>query len=208
MAPIFPLPLQVQLCDSIGSMKRRPSYAASLASALHTDAGDRGWCAFFPIYIICSVAIGCIASFYMPDTFWSDEQWAVSVTVYGGLLAFNGLLLALGWYAFSKIYEILSDAKIGQVLYKNDLLSDHLAFIDGNHVVLILATIASGVGLLTILMPLKLGVDRIIFVAVISTTLYALYRALSSTKMMSELVWEHAHIVDIDGLNGRHDNAA
>lgn len=178
----------------MAEMKSRPSFAQSFASALAEDAKDRGWRAFVPIYILGSVAIGAFAAWRMPAAFWDDTQWGVSATAFGGILAFNGLLLALGWSSFSKIYEIILAEPIGPILRKHGLLDGHLAFIDANHFVLVVAALFSGAAMVTTLALLPVAADRVMFGLAVAGTLYSLVRALASIKMMNELIWERAHI--------------
>lgn len=175
-------------------MKKRPSFAVSLASALRADAEERGWRAFFPTFGILSAVVGGIAAFFTPLEFWADAKWDISTAVYAGLLAFNGLLLALGWSAFSRIYEIIAGGPVGEVLRKHDLLAEHLAFVDGNHATLIASASFSMVGLVSVLMNLPIAADHAILALSVGTTAYALIRAMASTKMMSDLVWEQAHL--------------
>lgn len=177
-------------------MKKRPSFAVSLASALRADAADRGWRAFFPTFGILSGVIGVGAAYFTPIAFWTTAQWDISTAVYGGLLAFNGLLLALGWSAFSRIYEIIANGKVGEVLRKHDLLSEHLAFVDANHATLVASASFSLVGLISVLMTLPLIADQAILGLSVGTIVYALIRAMASTKMMSDLVWEQAHLAE------------
>lgn len=174
-------------------MRSRPSFAQSFATAFAEDAKDRGWRAYVPIYIGGSAAAGSIAAFGVPATFWYDTNWGVSAAVFGGILAFNGLLLALGWSAFSKIYEVMLTEPIGPILRRHNLLDVHLAFIDANHFVLVVAALASGTAMLVTLAVVPLFVDRMLFGLSVAMTMYSIVRALASIRMMNDLIWERAH---------------
>lgn len=175
-------------------MKPRPSLSVSFAAALQADAEHRGFLAYVPYLLAASVVAGSSLAYYTPADFWATDHWDVSTAVYAGLLAFNGLLMALGWFAFSKIYEILVGDRLGAMLTKHDLLGVHLAFIELSHIVLVVASLSTAVGLISVLLPLPILADRILFGATITSTIYALVRAVSSVNVVNQLVWEQANL--------------
>lgn len=175
-------------------MKKRPSLAVSIAASLQSGAEARGMRAYFPTWILLSAALGGTLATSLPSEFWSQENWDISTAVLAGLLAFNGLLLALGWFAFAKIYETLTGTKLGSMLTRHGLLGVHLAFIDVSHFVLVFSSIASVACLVTVLLPLPIWADRTMLGISIALTAYGLFRAISATQMMNDLVWEQAHL--------------
>lgn len=175
-------------------MTPRPTLAVALATSLRAGAEHRGLWAYVPVVFIACLIAGFAAVQFVPVVFWDDRNWGVSTAVFAGLLAFNGLLMSLGWFAFSKIYEILANDRLGQMLTKNQLLGVHLAFIDVSHIVLIIASVLSGVGLVAVLADLPVWVDTTILGACIGFTLYGMARAFSATRMVNDLVWEQAHL--------------
>ena len=181
-------------------MNSRPKLSVSLAKSLKAGAESRGFLAYFPFVFATCLTLGFVAAEYVPISFWADGSWDVSTAVFGGMLAFNGLLMSLGWFAFSKIYEILANERLGKMLTENKLLDVHLAFIDVSHIVLIAASCLSVVGLVVILAGMPLWMDEFLFGACLGLTLYGLARAFSATKMMNDLVWEQAHL-DRSGPN-------
>lgn len=175
-------------------MKHRPSLAVSLATSLKSGAESRGFLAYVPFVFGMCLVVGFVSAEFIPGEFWSDARWDVSTAVFAGLLAFNGLLMSLGWFAFSKIYEILANDRLGQMLTRNGLLDVHLAFIDISHAVLICASALSVAGLVSVLVGAPVPVDRILLGSCLGFTLYGLARAFSATKMMNDLIWEQAHL--------------
>lgn len=157
------------------------------------SADHRGWLAFIPYVFLSCALLGVVAGWSVPKSFWTDDNQDVSTTVFGGILAFNGLLLAVGATAFGKIYEIISGAVIGPTLKKHGLIDEHLAYVDLNQIVLVLAAISSLSGLVTVLLPAQLWLDRAIFSGAICFSAYALIGTLSATRMMHELIWEQTH---------------
>jgi hypothetical protein len=165
--------LRMHLCDSMRVSKPRPTLSVSLAMSLKASAESRGFLAYIPfIFGFCLVA-GFVSAEFIPTEFWSLERWDVSTAVYAGLLAFNGLLMSLGWFAFSKIYEILASDRLGKMLTKHGLLGVHLAFIDVSHIVLISASALSGMGLVAVLVEAPLWVDKLALGSALGFTLYS-----------------------------------
>lgn len=175
-------------------MEPRPSLAESIAVSLKPRAKRVGLLAYIPYIFIGCVAAGAAAGWFLPDDFWKDDKWDVSTAVYGGLLAFNGLMLALGWFAFAKMYEIISTGPMADALRRHGLLGVHLSFIDLSHFFLIFSACASGFGLVTVLIGLPVWADRIVFALAIAGTTYSLVKAVDATRTVSALVWEQAHM--------------
>jgi hypothetical protein len=133
----------------------------------------------------------------MPDSpttgFWADEKWEVSAAVMGGMLAFNGILLAVGWGAFSKIHDIISEPEFSAFLKRHDILDIHMMFVDGTHFALAASALASFAALIGVLLPLPLLADKALFAISISASLNAVMEAFRATEMMNDLIWDKAH---------------
>lgn len=177
-------------------MDKRPTLAESIAASVQAEAEDKGFWAFVPYHLIACIAVGAVIGWLMPAEFWSDAKWDVSTAVFGGLLAFNGILLALGWFAFSKIYEIISNNSLGKRLTQHGLLGVHLSFIDYNHIVFVTSALLTGCCLFFVLLEVPIWADRIALGGALSLTMYSLVKAISATSTMNELVWEQAHMAD------------
>lgn len=188
---------------------RRPSFLSSYLRFASEVIEDKPW-RLFPLWLVIGAGCGFASARFMPTAFWGDDNWEVSVAVYSGFLAFNGLLLALGWSAFSKIYEIATAGDFAEFLKRNDLLRPHLFFIDHVHLTLVLAALISGTGVVTTLVSLGLVYDQVILGATIAVSINALAKAMSAIRVMNDLVWERAHYQEqerpqlrsIDGSKG------
>jgi len=174
-------------------MEARPKFFTTFCQSVGDAYERKGVRAIIPWWLLVGFAVGGAVAWYMPAVYWSDGNWDVVTTVFTGFLAFDGLLLALGWGAFSKIYEILSTGSFAAFLRRNGLLSEHLFFVDAVHGALVLSAVSSGVALVTVLLPLPLLADRIIMASVVGLSLWSLAKALSAMRMMNDLVWEVAH---------------
>jgi hypothetical protein len=175
-------------------MKPRPPLSKSLAAAIHYRVEKRGWPGFLPYVLAVCTGLGAWAAWSIPGSFWNDDQWSVSATVYGGVLAFNAILLAVSGNSFAKIYEIITGPPIGPILRKHGLLEEHLGFADLTQLILVAAAIASLAGLITVLLPADLWVDRALLAGSFSLSAYSLARTLQTARMMHELIWEQAHV--------------
>lgn len=192
-------------------MKNRPSLAEATAKSVQLDVEARGVVGFVPYWLMLSIIVGAVVAVILPGSFFLDARWDVSTAVYAGILAFNGLLMSLGWFSFSKIQEILLNDDVGKMLTRHDLLGIHLAFIDLTHLILIAACFLSGAGLVAIPMALPLVADQLLLASTIGMTIYALYRAYSATSVANSLIWEQAHLnierPPLRTVEGGHDKS-
>lgn len=137
------------------------------------------------------VAISAGVSYFVPDKFWADAKWDVATAVYTGVLTLNGLILALSWSAFSRIYESISATKFCSFLRKNDLLNKYIVSISFIHGLQLLAVVLSAVGLVSVLIDVKyLILDRLFFSAMLFGSIYAIYQAASAVSIMNDLLWQ------------------
>ncbi|WP_139839521.1 hypothetical protein [Oceanibacterium hippocampi] len=174
-------------------MDSRPKFLTAFFKNVSESYDRNGVRAIVPWWLFLGLAVGTVVAWYMPESYWWEKKWDIATTVFTGFLAFDGLLLALGWGAFSKIYEILSTGWFAAFLRRHDLLGDHLFFVDAVHAILVLSAVSSGAALVSVLLPLPLWSDRIILAVVVGLSLWSLTKALSAMSMMNDLIWELAH---------------
>ncbi|MGE3246977.1 MAG: hypothetical protein AB7F96_04375 [Beijerinckiaceae bacterium] len=171
----------------------RPKFLPSFIALLSKESESSGYKALVPFALIFCVVFGLASAWLIPDAFWKDEKWDVSTAVYAGLMTFGGLVLALGWNAFSRIYEVLFRGDFGAYLQEKDLLNAYLVHITFMHIVQVAAIFVSGFGLVTILLPmLPMWADRTVFGLSVGLTAYALVQAMSAVTAMNDLVWQSA----------------
>lgn len=171
-------------------MNRRPKLSETFAEGLALAAKERGSKAYFPAWLIACVALGGIASAYIPTAFWSDDKWDVSITLFGGLLAFDGLLIAVGWGAFAKIYEIIGAGEFAAFLRRNGLLNLHFLYIDLAQLSMIFSALLTGLAMVLVLTQMSIYIDRIAFALAVGTSAYSVIKAMGATQAMHELIWE------------------
>jgi len=138
------------------------------------------------------VAAGVIA-YILPAEFWSEAKRELSVSVYVGLLTFNGLILALGWTAFGRIYDVLLRGDFGKYLMRNNLLNGYILQITYMHIFQIGAVIVSAAGLIAVLLDeVPLLASRIVIGFALLFTMYAIKQAVDAVTAMNDLVWQSA----------------
>jgi hypothetical protein len=172
---------------------RRPAFLPSFLELVKRESEQVGWRAVVP-YVLLLLCLGAAISAYLiPDAFWDQDNWPVSTVVYTGILTFNGLIIALGWSAFGRIYDVLLTGEFGAYVAKHNLLNAYLTQITFMHVVQVLAVVASGTAIVTVLItgvPLLLA--RFVFGIVVALTAYAVRQAINAVSGMNDLVWQAA----------------
>ena len=126
--------------------------------------------------------------YFLPDTFWSAER-DTAIVVYTGILTFNGILLALSWSAFAKIYETIGAGKFSAFLQENDALDSFLFAVRYVHVFQMVAMIASIATLLLALFPdVPLLWQRGACAIMLGLSAYAIKQASMAVGVMQDLV--------------------
>jgi len=136
--------------------------------------------------------VGELSAYYVPAKFWSDDGWGTLATVYSGILTFDGILLAVGWSAYSKVYEIIGSATYASFMRRNDILDIHLVAIDLVLFFLTISAVLAGMGLIVALCPVPIMVDRALFGAMVGFALYSLVQTRRASGMMHDLIWDRA----------------
>lgn len=173
-------------------MSGRPKFPETFAKALRISAKVRGAWAYVPHWLIACMAVGAFAAYKVPAGFWADTGWGTLATVYSGILTFDGLLLAVGWSAFSRVYEIIGSPAYSSFMRRNDILDVHLVAIDLVLICLTVSAVLAGAGLILTLCPAPVVIDSIVFAGMIGSALYSLIQTRRASGMMHDLIWERA----------------
>jgi hypothetical protein len=169
----------------------RPKFLPSFFHLLSDEIERSGIFALIPYAFIVSVGIGTGVAFLIPKTFWGEAGWAVSTVVYTGVLTLNGLILALGWNAFGRVYDTLFRGEFAAYMAEKELLNPYLVHIGVMHWAQVAAVLASGVALVAVLIAeTPAWAQRALFGLTVATTVYAIKQAVSAISMMNDLVWQ------------------
>ena len=131
------------------------------------------------------------------DGFWNKPE--ISAVFFTATITINGLLLALSWGSFAKIYELASEPKLAAFLRKHNLLRSYIFHVDFIHLTQVAAVAWSGLALILSVVDhlphvigggtLLLALQKISLAGVIASTIYALRYAIGAVRIMQDLVW-------------------
>lgn len=177
---------------------RRPSFLEAWLGDLQEDLRRYGKLKLVPWFLILCIVFGLVATLLVSaDYFWSKPE--LSAVFFTATITINGLLLALSWGSFAKIYELASEPKLAAFLRKHDLLRSYIFHVDFIHTTQVAAVAWSGIALVLSVadhLPhamggaaLLLALQKISLAGVVGSTVYALRYAIGAVRIMQDLVW-------------------
>jgi hypothetical protein len=165
----------------------------------------KGTVHIFPFILGTFFAVGGVAAYYFPWSFFSPEEWDSSATVYSGILAFNAITLALSWGAVGRVLEIMSNPGFSSFLQTHGMLNKYSFYVTFLHIIQVIAATCTLVALVMIFIALvPEWVNRVMLAVVIATTLYALRWSLGAVRIASDLIRQFAIF---DGLDPKQKQA-
>lgn len=168
----------------------RPKFLTSFFAAL-SDNAERGWRSLVPIWMIICGAIGWLSVCYIPASFWGGAHEDGVVALYIGILVLDGLILALSWSAFSRIFESISDGEFGAYLMKHDLLGGYIFYVEFLNVAQIASLIATSVAIFSFITEaLSVAWDRGLCAVMVAVSAYAIRAACAAITVMNDLLWQ------------------
>lgn len=170
----------------------RPGFLSSLLDSWQLTLSHGKAHDLVPYWILASIASGATVAIFLPATFWDGSKLDVSVAVMSGLLTFNGIILALCWSAFGKIYEIVGAGAFAAHLRKHQLLNHYLMFVGYCHAAQIVAISATGFALFALWLPLKVWAAQVAVGSSIASSVYALRQGVATSTAMQDLIWRKA----------------
>jgi hypothetical protein len=185
---------------------KRPSFIDSWLADVREDYLRYGKRKLVPWAALACIALGVAVTTLVPkEHFWTHPE--VSVVFFTAAVTINGLLLALSWASFAKIYDIAAEPKLAAFLRRNDMLRDYIFQVDFIHATQVLALSSSGAALILCVIEhlppviegyvATLTVQKIALAATIATTVYALKYALGAVRIMQDLVWYSGYVSDL-----------
>lgn len=172
------------------SNKPLPSFPPTYAKALKFAADRRGWLAYIPVAGLFAILVGVACFIMTPSAFWCPANRGNAIMVYAAILTFSGILLALGWSAFTKNFDIIGRGHLGEFLKENDILDVHLLFISITNWSLTVFSIMTFIGLISLVLCTNVIVMRVVFALMITSAFNAVARSLSLNRFIQELIWD------------------
>jgi hypothetical protein len=156
------------------------------------DGLQRGFGRVVPWLALVCAGVGGGFAYFAQSSLFDVTQWGTLGAIYGGLLTFNGITLALGWTTIGRVYDTVSKAEFSRFLRASGLLNTYLFYISLIHTVQVLSATAAVAGMVSFVLPLPPFADRTILGGVIATTLYAIRWAAGSARIVKDLAWHYA----------------
>jgi hypothetical protein len=182
---------------------QRPSFIEAWLADLQDDVRRYGKRKLVPWAAIVSCTIGAGVALLVPaEHFWAKPE--VSVVFFTAAVTINGLLLALSWGSFAKIYELASEPSMAAFLRRHNLLNTYIFHVDFIHYAQVAALSCSGVALILCVVGhlpdtisdyvSLLVLQKISMAMAVASSIYALKYALGAVRLMQDLVWNSAHM--------------
>jgi hypothetical protein len=158
---------------------------------------DDGWYRILPFWIGCFLAIGFAAAYCLPERFWTLGRDNATV-LYAAILTMNGIILALSWSAFAKIYETIGAPNFSSFLQEHGVLEKFLFYVSYVHASQLVALGVSGIALIMVQFDdIPLVWQRFALGATIGLGTYAIKQAAGSVTVMHQLI-QYRSIFDAD----------
>jgi hypothetical protein len=176
----------------------KPRFIDAWLTDLRDDYRRYGWTKLVPIWVFISLAVGALATWKITArSFWDHPE--ISIAFLGVIATINGLLLALSWGSFAKIYEIASVPKFAAYLRRHGLLNTYSFFVDYIHATQVLAVLCAFATLTAcVLSDIPIDVRRILLGFTVASSVYAFKYALGAVRIMQDLVW-YAAVFETEG---------
>jgi hypothetical protein len=153
-----------------------------------SESLNEGWYRVVPWWLLIFVAVGGAVAYFMPEDFWLKHRDNGTV-FYGAILTMNGIILALSWGAFAKIYETIGAPNFSTFLQQSGVLERFLFFVSHVHFTQLVALIASAAGLIvTQFESIDTLWQRVALAATIALGAYAVKTAGGSVTVMHMLI--------------------
>lgn len=170
----------------------RPTFLKSLLDSWQLTLAHGRARDLIPYWIIGAAALGAFAAVKLPGKFWDGREIDAAVGALGGLLTFNGIILALCWSAFAKVYEIVGAGAFCAHLRKHNLLSHYLVAVSYCHIAQIAAITCTAFALAALWLPLEVWFMRVAVALALSSSIYAVRQGFATSQIMQDLIWRKA----------------
>jgi len=168
-----------------------PNFVQAWIKDLSDEVNDR-WYRIVPIWFALFFIPAGAAAYFIPVSFWVDKKGDLlgnASLVYSAILTLNGIIVALSWSAFGKIYEMIGAGRFSVFLQENAVLDAYLFLVRYVQVFQMLAMISSVSALLAAQFPqVPMVAQRALLAAMLGFAAYAIKQASSAVGVMQDLV--------------------
>lgn len=168
----------------------RPTFLKSLLDSWQLSLSLGRERDLFPIWILAAIGLGWSLVHFVPSSFWGEEQRSNVVSILSAMVTFNGIILALCWSAFGKVYEIIGATAFAAHLRKHNLLNHYLVFVGYCHFAQVAAISLTGFAIFTLWLPFEGWFVKSVFAGAIAATAYAVRQGVATSTVMQDLIWQ------------------
>lgn len=165
----------------------RPTFLQGLLDSWQLSVSQHRRRDLIPYWIAGSLVIGGLVAYRLPVTLWESEI-ELGVVFMGAVLTFNGIVLALSWSAFAKIYEIVGAGAFCAHLRKHNLLNHYLTFVGWCQGSQVLAISCSALGLVSFWLFVP-WFGKVVLGCSFAASIYAVRQGVATSKAMQDLIW-------------------
>jgi hypothetical protein len=154
---------------------------------------NRGWRAYVPVSFFVALSLSIGSFFLIPKTFWDRGNIGNCIMVYAGLLTFSGILLAVGWSSFSKVFEVLGRGNMSRMLKEMDVLDVHFMYVSLTNFILSLFAIICAVGLISLTITKPTIFDQLILSTMTGIGFLAIAATFNMNSFLQGLIWDEIY---------------
>ena len=181
----------------------RPTFLKSLLDSWQLTLTHGRSRDLIPYWMIASAGSAGWLVYELPATFWDGTKLDVAISVLSGLLTFNGIILALCWSAFGKIYEIIGAGAFCAHLRKHNILNHYLHFVSWCHAAQVAAICSSAFALFALWLPFQVWVMQCAVGFATATSAYAVIQGISTSSAMQDLIWRKSEYDELEAAKAK-----
>ena len=170
-----------------------PSLSVTYIKALSAAVQNRGWLAYIPFSFLSAAGAALCSFFLVPKSFWGATAIGNSIMIYAGILTFSGILLAVGWSSFAKVYEILGRGNLSRMLKNQNLLDVHFMYVSIANFMLTVFVVICAIGLLSLTVTKPVLLDQIILASICGSGILAITATFNISKFLQQLIWDEIY---------------
>lgn len=168
----------------------RPTFLKSLLDSWQLSISLGRERDLIPFWILAAFALGWAVVYFIPSSFWAAKERSNVVSILSATMTFNGIILALCWSAFGKVYEIIGASGFAAHLRKHNLLNHYLVFVGYCHIAQVVAISMTAFALFALWLPFASWFVKLIFGGAVAATAYALRQGVATSTLMQDLIWQ------------------
>lgn len=184
----------------------QPNFVQAWIKDLSDEVND-AWYRIIPVWVLLFFGSATAAAYYMPSSFWVNRAGEVvdhATILYTAILTLNGIIVALSWSAFGKIYEMIGAGKFSAFLQKHEVLESYLFLVRYVNVAQMSALVVSMATLIAAQFPqVPLTAQRVLCALALGFGAYAIKQASTAVGVTEDLVRYRAKF---DAEDGRSDD--